>query len=87
MPANANIIGLGAGRGDNSPGFTLPEWVEVTNRIDRLNTMPGRSINLDGGDSSALGVLSPKVTLMDAPARGTPKRNAGNFIAFSMRKQ
>jgi insecticidal toxin complex protein TccC len=81
------VIGLGVGRGDSSPGFTLAEWAEVTNRLDRLNTTPGRSINLDGGDSSALGVLSPKVALMDAQARGSPQRKVGSFIAFSMRKQ
>ncbi|MPQ68585.1 MULTISPECIES: RHS repeat-associated core domain-containing protein [unclassified Pseudomonas] len=81
------VIGLGVGRGDNSPGFTLAEWAEVTNRLDRLNATPGRSINLDGGDSSALGVLSPKVALMDAQARGNPQRKVGSFIAFSMRKQ
>jgi len=80
------VIGLGKGRGDDSPGFTLPEWAEVTNRIDRLNRQPGLSVNLDGGDSSALGVLNQNVSLMDAQAPGSANRRVGSFIAFSMKR-
>ncbi|WP_250886348.1 RHS repeat domain-containing protein [Pseudomonas brassicacearum] len=82
------VIGLGAGRGDSSPGFTLPEWAQVMNRIDRLNTLPGRSINMDGGDSSVLGVVSQSnIILMNTEAPGSPNRKVGTFIAFSKRRK
>ncbi|WP_339501546.1 RHS repeat-associated core domain-containing protein [Pseudomonas silesiensis] len=78
------VIGLGRGRNDDSPGFTMPEWAEVMARIDRLNDAPGWSVNLDGGDSSALGVIDQSnVVLMDAGAPGNKGRGTSNFIAFS----
>ncbi len=90
MPSEANsvhrtrlVIGLGRGRSDDSPGFTMPEWAEVMARIDRLNELPGWSANLDGGDSSALGVIDQSnVVLMDAGAPANKKRGTSNFIAF-----
>jgi insecticidal toxin complex protein TccC len=82
-PRTRLVIGLGRGRNDDSPGFTMPEWAEVMARIDRLNDLPGRSVNLDGGDSSALGVIDQSnVVLMDAGAPGNKKRGTSNFIAF-----
>ncbi|MFL7966334.1 RHS repeat-associated core domain-containing protein, partial [Pseudomonas kielensis] len=82
------VIGLGSGRGDSSPGFTLPEWAQVMNRIDRLNTLPGRSINMDGGYSSALGVVSQSnIILMNAEAPDNTNRKVGTFIAFSKKRK
>jgi insecticidal toxin complex protein TccC len=79
------VIGIGdSRRKDDSSGFTMPEWSDVMARIDRLNIVPGESFNLDGGDSTALGVLSRSdVLFMDAGAPGNPNRSTGNFIAFS----
>lgn len=83
------VIGIGdSRRSDDSSGFTLPEWAQVMARIDRLNAVPGRSLNLDGGDSSALGVIDQSdVVLMDAGAPGNKGRSTGNFIAFSKKPQ
>lgn len=83
------VIGIGDNsRSDASSGFTLPEWAQVMARIDRLNTVPGWSINLDGGDSSALGVIDQSnVILMDAGAPGNRGRSTGNFIAFAKKPQ
>lgn len=79
------VIGIGdSRRSDDSSGFTLPEWAQVMARIDRLNAVPGWSVNLDGGDSSALGVIDQSdVVLMDAGAPGNKGRSTGNFIVFS----
>jgi insecticidal toxin complex protein TccC len=79
------VIGIGdSRRKDDSSGFTMPEWSDVMARIDRLNKVPGESFNLDGGDSTALGVLSRSGFLfMDAGAPGNPNRSTGSFIAFS----
>ncbi|WP_256347341.1 RHS repeat-associated core domain-containing protein [Pseudomonas gingeri] len=81
------VIGLGGGRNDDSSGFTLTEWAEVTNRLDRLNPRPGRSINLDGGDSSGLGVVSrSNIIMMNAEAPGNLNRKVPNFIAFTKKR-
>lgn len=76
-------VGLGGGRSQQSRGYTMPEWAQVMLRLDNMNAVPGRSINLDGGDSSSLGVVARSgQILMDQSARGGPDRRVGNFLSF-----
>ena len=90
-------IGLNTGRhqlGDkkNEPGFTMLEWTTVMTRLDHLNPpdqnedRPASSYNLDGGDSSALGVLDicgeHLLRVNTGAARARP---IGNFISFHAR--
>lgn len=78
------VIGLAEGRDADSPGYTMPEWATVMARMDRLNANANaRSINLDGGGSTALGVVSSSQgVLMAQGATHNPNRSIGNFIAF-----
>jgi insecticidal toxin complex protein TccC len=95
-------IGLNPGRGtflDNrkdEPGFSMLEWTTVMSRLDQLNPMNedkfhlASSWNLDGGDSSTLGVLDEsgnhllRVNTLRVGSRGTkPARPIGNFLTFS----
>ncbi len=75
-------VGLGYGRGEDSPGYTMPEWAAVFARLDRLNPVPGSSINLDGGTSSGMGVVtrSGKVLTRYGPAK---TKKIGNYLAFA----
>ncbi|SER47221.1 insecticidal toxin complex protein TccC [Pseudomonas sp. NFACC02] len=94
-------IGLNPGRGTfannrtDEPGFTMFEWTTVMSRLDHLNTAneekfhPASSWNLDGGDSSTLGVLDEsgnhllRVNTLRVGSRGMkPARPIGNFLTF-----
>lgn len=93
-------VALNPGRGTflnktDEPGFTMLEWTEAMARLDNLNDkdeagLPAASSwNLDGGDSSTLGVLDDmgkhllRVNTLKIGARGTkPARAVGNFLSF-----
>jgi insecticidal toxin complex protein TccC len=93
-------IALNPGRGTFSrktdePGFTMLEWATVMARLDNLNPkneagLPAASSwNLDGGDSSTLGVLDPDGkhllqvhTLKYGRSGVKSARPIGNFLTF-----
>lgn len=93
-------IALNQGRGTfprktDEPGFTMLEWATVMAGLDRLNPkneegLPAASSwNLDGGDSSTLGVLDPDGkhllqihTLRLGRSGVKPARPIGNFLTF-----
>lgn len=93
-------IALNQGRGTfpektDEPGFTMLEWATVMARLDNLNPkneegLPAASSwNLDGGDSSTLGVLDPDGkhllqvhTLKYGRSGVKPARPIGNFLTF-----
>jgi insecticidal toxin complex protein TccC len=81
--ASRLAVGLTRGqRGSRSPGFTMPEWSTVMARLDRLNQTPGGSVNLDGGGSSALGVVNSEgEKLVDE--RENKTRGASTLIVYS----
>lgn len=81
-------LAVGTNRFDKSrggamgPGFTMPEWARVASRLDQLNEKPGRSVNLDGGASSMLGVVGGNLEtklLVNGPDAPT----VSTFIAFA----
>jgi insecticidal toxin complex protein TccC len=99
--ANTRLaVALNPGRGTflnktDEPGFTMLELTAVFARLDNLNDkneagLPAASSwNLDGGDSSTLGVLDDmgnhllNVNTLKMGARGTkPARAVGNFLSF-----
>ena len=76
-------VGLGGGRTQSSRAYTMPEWANVMLKLDSMNATSGWSVNLDGGDSSVLGVVSRNGTiLMDQAALANHKRRIPNFITF-----
>jgi insecticidal toxin complex protein TccC len=81
--ASRLAVGLARGkRGKQSPGFTMPEWSSTMARLDRMNRTPGTSLNLDGGGSSALGVVNSKgEKLVDE--RENKTRGASTIISYS----
>ncbi len=67
----------------NDPGYTMEEWSIVTNRLDKLNDDPSRSINLDGGASTVLGAISDTSEfLMNVKTNRDANRGLANFIVF-----
>lgn len=88
------VVGLNPGRNTliktMEPGYTGVEWSLVMARIDELNDrrnelkMPlASSYNLDGGDSSSMGVLNPDLShrlRVNTGARTV--RSISNFISF-----
>lgn len=93
-------VGLNQGRGTflnkiSEPGFTMLEWATVMSRLDQLNPMNqakfhlASSWNLDGGDSSTLGVLDDsgnhllRVNTLRPGVRTNSARPIGNFLTFS----
>lgn len=81
--ANRLAVGLTNGkRGSAGTGFTMPEWSTTMARLDRLNQSPSSSVNLDGGGSSALGVVNSQGDkLLDK--REDISRGASTLITFS----
>ncbi|HEY0285633.1 MAG TPA: RHS repeat-associated core domain-containing protein [Pseudomonas sp.] len=90
---------LNPGRGTFSkntdePGFTMLEWTIVMTRLDNLNPKDeegfpaASSWNLDGGDSSVLGVLDEtgkhllRVNTLKLGRGVKPARPIGNFLSF-----
>jgi len=77
-------MGSSDGRGANASGYTMPEWARVMARLDRLNSSESSSINLDGGQSTSLGVIGSRgESLMARSFPGQLDKEIGNFIAFS----
>ncbi len=71
------------GEKNNSAGYTLTEWAQVTNRLDSLNSVPGRSVNLDGGASTVLGAINRDRGFMaDVKTTRDLKRGMANFLVF-----
>lgn len=77
------IAGLARDRNaDPLAGYTLPEWARVCSRMDRLGLAgtdrpPNTSLNLDGGNSVALGAMLPggrRVCISQTPG-GRPVAN------------
>lgn len=67
----------------NDPGYTMEEWSIVTNRLDKLNDHPNRSINLDGGASTVLGAISNTLEfLLNIKTNRDTNRGLANFIVF-----
>lgn len=76
-------VGLADSRSLNSPGYVMDEWAGVMARLDRMNVgAPGWAVNLDGGGSSALGVMSQGQSVMAQGSSYNWTRDIGNFIAF-----
>jgi insecticidal toxin complex protein TccC len=68
--------------GSQSSGFTMPEWSTTMARLDRLNQTPGGSLNLDGGSSTALGVVNSNgEKLFDK--RQNDQQSAPTRVSFS----
>lgn len=80
------VVGVGEGRGPGSSGYAMDEWADTMARIDRLNTRPGRSVNLDGGASSVLGVVNRAGDLLVRFGHYEDSRQVGNFIAYARRR-
>lgn len=99
-------MALNPGRGSyarktDEPGFTMLEWTTVMTRLDALNDSPvnggpglaaASSWNLDGGDSSTLGVIDDsgahvmRVNTLKINSRASrPARPIGNFLSFHRR--
>jgi hypothetical protein len=81
--ASRLAVGLsGEQRGAESTGFTMPEWSRAMTRLDQMNKNPGSSLNLDGGNSSALGVVDSQGNkLLDV--RKDKDQGVSTLIAFS----
>jgi|GEM_PF-6798343 len=75
-------VGVGHGRGEESSGYTMVEWAAVFARLDRLNPVPGASVNLDGGSSSGMGVVSGSGQVLTRFGPANSKR-IGNYLAFA----
>jgi len=92
-------ITLNQGRGTfqhntNEPGATMLEWTAFMSRLDNLNPKneegfpAASSWNLDGGDSSALGVLDDagehllRVNTLKVGRGLKPARPIGNFLSW-----
>lgn len=80
------VVGVGENRGRDGSGYTMAEWAGALARIDRLNARPGRSLNLDGGASSVLGVVNGAGdVLVRFGSYSGESRQVGNFIAYARR--
>ncbi|WP_175652115.1 phosphodiester glycosidase family protein [Pseudomonas sp. Marseille-P9899] len=80
------VVGSSKGRGPEGTGYTMAEWADAVARIDRMNADPGRSLNLDGGASSVLGVVNKAgEVLLRFGDYSNPDRSIGNFLAFARR--
>jgi insecticidal toxin complex protein TccC len=78
------VTNPGGKRGADGHGMTLPELATLTARLERMNQGPTRSFNMDGGDSSRLGVLtSTGQKLLEVAATDKPTGGAANFVVFT----
>lgn len=82
-PRTRLILGSDSGGAKaNSAGYTMSEWAQVTNRLDRLNSSPGKSVNLDGGASTVLGAINSDGFMVDIKTTRDLKRGISNFLVF-----
>ncbi|WP_082341457.1 RHS repeat-associated core domain-containing protein [Pseudomonas sp. P1.31] len=83
-PRTRLILGrVPGGKEYDVAGYTLTEWAHVTNRLDSLNSVPGRSVNLDGGASTVLGAINRDRGFMaDVKTARDLQRGMANFLVF-----
>ncbi|WPN28120.1 RHS repeat-associated core domain-containing protein [Pseudomonas sp. P5_109] len=86
-PESRTRLAMGGtwGRDATSPGYTMPEWALVMTRLNSLNraSFSTQAVNLDGGNSSALGVISSSgESLMTRSQTDGLDKSVGNFIVF-----
>ena len=60
----------------------MAEWARVAARLDTMNTHPGGGLNLDGGDSTTLGVVERDGTNA-LQIRQKPTAALSTFVAFT----
>lgn len=72
-------------RGKTSTGFDLSEWSRTLLRISQMNEQPGSALNLDGGGSSVMGLISggKKIFETSQTKDGVP---ISTFIAFNKKE-
>jgi len=79
------VVGLANDRHKENSGFTMPEWSSIVARLDAMNGRGGHSLNLDGGGSSTIGVVSRQGKKLFSVSQDPKGREIANYIVFHRR--